>query len=328
MTIAEPGPPKQADNPGPPIDASRTRSRFFPTPSLVDSALTDAGIGVWSWDIASNRVTWSSNMESIRGMPAGSFDGTFAFVENDLHPQDRAQVRAALEEGMRSGAPFRMLYRVPPRADGAGTLDRVARHGRHGERQGRAHVRHLPRRHRARAAAPGIATARQPAGSGGAARRTRADRDRPADLFRRHRGDHRADPRRRVREDPRAGAGRRRIAAARGRRLEAGARRPRACLHRARLAGRLHPRIRPPGDRREPARPKRASKARRCCAIMASSPASRARSRAATAAPMASSARIPRSRASSANPTSRSSPPSPTSSPARSSAASSTSARS
>ena len=84
--------------------------------------------------------------------------------------------------------------------------------------------------------------------------------------------DHRGDPRRRVREDPRAGAGRRRVAAARGRRLEAGPGRPRACHRPVRgLAGRLHARGRRAGHRREPARPKHASRARRCCTIMASS---------------------------------------------------------
>jgi PAS domain S-box-containing protein len=91
---------------------------FFPDAPLVESALEAAGIGVWSWEIATNRLTWSSNMENIRGMPPGSFDGTFASFENNVDPQDRAQVRAALDEGQRSGAPFRMLYRVSPRADG------------------------------------------------------------------------------------------------------------------------------------------------------------------------------------------------------------------
>ena len=118
MTVAERGPSKTTGHSGAADTMRKEAQPFFPDTGLVDSALTDAGIGVWSWDIASNRLTWSSNMESIRGMPAGAFDGTFASFENNLHPQDRAQVRAALDEGIRSGAPFRMLYRVEPSADG------------------------------------------------------------------------------------------------------------------------------------------------------------------------------------------------------------------
>ena len=117
---------------------------FFPDTKLVEAALEAAQIGVWSWDIASDRVTWSSNMEGIRGLPQGAFDGTFAFVERDVHPQDQAQVRAAIKEGLRTEAPFRMLYRLPPRPDGSVELDRDASDGRHGQRQGRPRVRHLP----------------------------------------------------------------------------------------------------------------------------------------------------------------------------------------
>jgi two-component sensor histidine kinase len=118
MTVAERGQSKTSGSTGA-ADTARTDTRpaFFPDSGVVETALADAGIGVWSWEIASNRLTWSSNMESIRGMLPGSFDGTFASFENHVHPQDRAQVRAALDEGLRSGAPFRMLYRVASRGD-------------------------------------------------------------------------------------------------------------------------------------------------------------------------------------------------------------------
>jgi PAS domain S-box-containing protein len=117
MTITEPGPPKAsacADT-----AEANTGSSFFPDTKLVEAALEAARIGVWTWDIASNRVTWSSNLESIHRVPDKSFDGTFAFVENDVHPDDRAHVRAKIDNALRTGAPSRMLYRLPPREDGA-----------------------------------------------------------------------------------------------------------------------------------------------------------------------------------------------------------------
>ena len=122
MTIAEPGPSK----PGGQTDATdrthapavKADSRFFPDTHLVEAALEAARIGVWSWDIASDRVTWSSNLENIHRLPAGSFDGTFAFVQSEVHPDDRPQVRAAIDEALRSGESRRMLYRLPPRPDG------------------------------------------------------------------------------------------------------------------------------------------------------------------------------------------------------------------
>src|SRR5262249_58789586 len=38
---------------------------FFPHFATVRSALEAGRIGVWSWDLATNTVTWSSNMEAI-----------------------------------------------------------------------------------------------------------------------------------------------------------------------------------------------------------------------------------------------------------------------
>jgi two-component sensor histidine kinase len=123
MTVTLPGPP---DDAGPTDQAGSAHAGeeskgadFFPDTKLVEAALASARIGVWSWDIASDRVTWSSNLESIHRLPAGSFDGTLSFVENDVHPQDRAQVRADIEEALRTGTPRRMLYRLPPRPDGS-----------------------------------------------------------------------------------------------------------------------------------------------------------------------------------------------------------------
>lgn len=91
------------------------QSRFFADPKIVEAALEATRIGIWSWDIASNRVIWSSNVESLHHLPEKSFDGTLAFVTSDVHPDDQAHVHAEIEESVRTGAPCRMLYRLPPR---------------------------------------------------------------------------------------------------------------------------------------------------------------------------------------------------------------------
>ena len=122
MTVAQPGPSKPSGQTDATdrmrAGAANAESGFFPDTRLVEAALESARIGVWSWDIASNRVTWSSNLETIHRLPEGSFDGTFAFVQNEVHPDDRPQVRAAIDEALRTGESRRMLYRLPPRTNG------------------------------------------------------------------------------------------------------------------------------------------------------------------------------------------------------------------
>jgi PAS domain S-box-containing protein len=90
---------------------------FFPDFAMVPAALEAGQIGIWSWDLATNAVTWSSNMEAIHGLPPGSFDGTYAFFERDIHEGDRPSVKAAVCEALRTGNPYWVRYRVVPRGN-------------------------------------------------------------------------------------------------------------------------------------------------------------------------------------------------------------------
>jgi PAS domain-containing protein len=87
---------------------------FFPNFATVRSALEGGRIGVWSWDIATNAVTWSSNMEAIHRLAPGTFDGTYAFFERDVHEDDRPRVVQAIKDALHTGKPYWVRYRVNP----------------------------------------------------------------------------------------------------------------------------------------------------------------------------------------------------------------------
>jgi len=88
---------------------------FFPDFSTVRAALEAAQIGIWFWDIASDTVTWSSNLETVHGVPPGTFDGSWARLIMCIHHDDRANVEAALQEALHTRSPYRARYRVPQR---------------------------------------------------------------------------------------------------------------------------------------------------------------------------------------------------------------------
>jgi PAS domain S-box-containing protein len=88
---------------------------FFPDPALICVALEAGQIGVWSWDIPSNQATWSTNIEDICGLAQGSLDGTKMILENDVHPEDRPAVIAALQEALQTRNPRRVRYRLSPK---------------------------------------------------------------------------------------------------------------------------------------------------------------------------------------------------------------------
>jgi PAS domain S-box-containing protein len=91
------------------------RPPFFPDPGLICIALEAGQIGIWAWDIPSNRATWSSNIEDICGLAKGSLDGTKMILENDVHPDDRPAVIAAMQEALRTRTPRRVQYRLLPK---------------------------------------------------------------------------------------------------------------------------------------------------------------------------------------------------------------------
>jgi PAS domain S-box-containing protein len=96
------------------LEPSR-RPPFFPDTGLVCIALEAGQIGVWSWDISSSKATWSSNLEDVCGLARGSLDGTRMILENDVHPDDRPAVTAAMQEALRTRTPRRVQYRLVAR---------------------------------------------------------------------------------------------------------------------------------------------------------------------------------------------------------------------
>ena len=89
----------------------------FPNDDSIRVALEAGQVGVWSWDIKSNAVQWTANLETIHDLPPGGFSGTFASFRQDIHPEDQPEVLAAIQESLRSGKPYHAHYRLAPRSD-------------------------------------------------------------------------------------------------------------------------------------------------------------------------------------------------------------------
>ena len=60
-------------------------------------ALDAAHMGTWDWNIKSNEVKWSPNVEAIFGLEHGEFDGTFEAYFNLIHADDQGAVQDKIE---------------------------------------------------------------------------------------------------------------------------------------------------------------------------------------------------------------------------------------
>jgi PAS domain S-box-containing protein len=71
------------------VTDSAVRQRF-------ELALRAGRVGTWRWEIRTGLVDWDSSMCELFGFAAGEFDGTYESYAARLHPQDRAEVEAAI----------------------------------------------------------------------------------------------------------------------------------------------------------------------------------------------------------------------------------------
>jgi PAS domain S-box-containing protein len=100
------------------VERTRAAAQARRSEERLRFVLDAADMGTWDWDLTRQTVRWSDNLERLHGLPAGSFDATFASYERHIHPDDRervlASIRRAIDEGTAHDAEYRVLA-----ADGA-----------------------------------------------------------------------------------------------------------------------------------------------------------------------------------------------------------------
>jgi PAS domain S-box-containing protein len=94
------------------IDRTRAETRARTSAERLRFALDAAAMGTWDWDLTTNAVVWSDNLAAIHGLPDGTFDGTFASYEREIHPEDRPRVFASIQRALAEGVPHDVEYRI------------------------------------------------------------------------------------------------------------------------------------------------------------------------------------------------------------------------
>ncbi|MEH1975667.1 MAG: AAA family ATPase [Nostoc sp.] len=75
-------------------------------------ALKSAKIGVWSWDIASDRFDWDEQIYQLFGLTPETFAGTSEALLARLHPDDRGLLAQSLSRAINEGVEHNLEYRI------------------------------------------------------------------------------------------------------------------------------------------------------------------------------------------------------------------------
>jgi PAS domain S-box-containing protein len=103
------------------VDAGLLRRRLADLQAL-------AGIGFFEFDLATEALWWSPELFYLYGVDAESFTPTMTGWLSLLHPDDRSRVRAAVEQTIVEGVPFRLDHRFLSGRDGTLRWTRCAGH--------------------------------------------------------------------------------------------------------------------------------------------------------------------------------------------------------
>ena len=74
-------------------------------------ALDAAQMGIWDWNLETNEVLWSENLERLMGMEPGSFDGLLSTVKAMVYPPDQERMRQALRRCIGQGEAYNLDLR-------------------------------------------------------------------------------------------------------------------------------------------------------------------------------------------------------------------------
>ncbi|MEA5599437.1 PAS domain-containing protein [Rivularia sp. UHCC 0363] len=75
-------------------------------------ALSAVHMGVWDWDLVTDKVTWSDTIKSLFGKASLNFDETYESFLSFLHPQDRDLINRAVRNAIEAGEEYNIEYRV------------------------------------------------------------------------------------------------------------------------------------------------------------------------------------------------------------------------
>ncbi|MBN3873359.1 PAS domain S-box protein [Nostoc sp. JL33] len=69
-------------------------------------------MGLWDWNILSNKVVWSENYEVLFGVLPGSFDSPYEAFQKCVHPEDRQSVMQLLAQALRQKTDYNDEFRI------------------------------------------------------------------------------------------------------------------------------------------------------------------------------------------------------------------------
>ncbi len=78
----------------------------------LELALNGGEIGIWEWDLLTDKIIWDARMEKMFGLEEGSFEQSYDAFKACLHPDDVVPTAKIFNEAIELNANVDKVYRV------------------------------------------------------------------------------------------------------------------------------------------------------------------------------------------------------------------------
>lgn len=91
------------------LKSQRETAELLKVNQLAKSA---AGIGLWRYDFADDRLTWDAAQHALMRIPEGSFEGTFATFARMVHEEDWPALERTYATALATRSPYNARFRI------------------------------------------------------------------------------------------------------------------------------------------------------------------------------------------------------------------------
>lgn len=93
-------------------ERKEAQARLHESEERLRLALMAANMGIWDWEMSTDRVTWSDHVCRLYGAPQDGFRGTSAAFLDLVHPADRETVLKAVRSAVEKGTEYEIEHRT------------------------------------------------------------------------------------------------------------------------------------------------------------------------------------------------------------------------
>lgn len=76
-------------------------------------ATKSANLGIWDWDVVSDRLNWNDQMLALYGTSRAAFEGKVQGWLSRVHPNDRASLETTLRQALKGERELSVEFRIP-----------------------------------------------------------------------------------------------------------------------------------------------------------------------------------------------------------------------